>query len=180
MPPSTNPSTTPAKKPEKPLLVSPDVKGSAVTFRLEAPKAQKVSVAIIGIKGVTPLSRLTTKGDENVWSITFDPLRPDIYEYQFVVDGLTTIDPANMWIKESMRPSHSMFEIVGDPPRIWTIRDDAAWALVTTHTVHVQGQQRADAVPRLHAAGLRRTPQRQIPGALSAATAAAATTTSAG
>src|SRR5438552_3116721 len=66
MPPSTKPSTTAAKKPEKPPLVSPEIHGSAVTFRLTAPKAEKVTLQIVGTKGSTPLRRLESKGDENI------------------------------------------------------------------------------------------------------------------
>ena len=123
-------AVTPApRKPEKPAIVSPEIKGGAVTFRLSAPKAQKVSVKVEGIKDPTPM----TRNDDGVWSITLDPMKPEIYEYNFNVDGLNTMDPANGWIKESMRPSMCMFEVTGDELCPWNAQD-VPHGGVTMHT----------------------------------------------
>jgi enterochelin esterase-like enzyme len=61
-----------------------------VIFRFRAPGATKVSLARDGLKLVA-----MTKDAQGVWSITTDPLAPDLYLYQFVVDGVVMADPAN-------------------------------------------------------------------------------------
>lgn len=84
------------------VTVQPDRK---VTFRLSAPKAGTVSVG-----GSYPLTSgrnfppdagrpstiknvAMTKDDKGVWSATVGPLKPDIYDFHFIVDGLEMPDP---------------------------------------------------------------------------------------
>lgn len=70
---------------------SPEVsRDGRVTFRLRAPNAKEVTVS----GGV--IQRLAMQKDEQgVWSVTTEPLEPEIYEYSFNVDGLTIPDPHN-------------------------------------------------------------------------------------
>jgi enterochelin esterase family protein len=72
--------------------VQPDGK---VTFNLLAPGASAVTVS-----GDYPIGRnaAMTKDDKGVWSVTFGPLREDFYAYQFTVDGVSTVDPQNIFI----------------------------------------------------------------------------------
>jgi enterochelin esterase-like enzyme len=58
-----------------------------VTFRLEAPEAQKVQVRVgEGFDMV--------KGDNGVWTVTTTPLVEGFHYYSLVVDSLTVADPA--------------------------------------------------------------------------------------
>src|SRR5512144_2733972 len=60
---------------------SPEVNADrTITFRLRAPNARDVSVT--GLAAPLVLS----KDDVGVWSATTAVLKPDIYEYRFVVD----------------------------------------------------------------------------------------------
>ena len=127
--PATPPVTPTPKKPEKPPIVSPEVKGTSITFRLSAPKAQKVTLKFEGIKDSTPM----TKNDDGVWSITLDPVAPEIYYYQFNVDGFTTLDPANGWVKEGLNPRESLVEMRGDELCPWNAQD-VPHGGVTMHT----------------------------------------------
>jgi enterochelin esterase family protein len=79
-----------------PPVKSPDVAADGrVTFRLRAPKATEVAVTGIG-------QRLAMqKDDQGVWSVTTEPLKPDIYTYSFSVDGGTFVDPGNGSLKTS-------------------------------------------------------------------------------
>src|SRR5262245_8546199 len=57
-------------------VVSPEVAGDRrVTFRFRAPNANEVAVAIGGKR--LPM----TKNEQGVWSVTSDPMEPDIYAY---------------------------------------------------------------------------------------------------
>jgi enterochelin esterase family protein len=96
-----------------PPLVSPEVKADkTVTFRFRAPNAKEVT--LIGeLDGRTyPMSR----DEAGVWSVTIGPLGPDVYNYQFNVDGVIAMDPANPAVKLGFGafPPANLFEIPGD------------------------------------------------------------------
>jgi enterochelin esterase-like enzyme len=62
-----------------------------VTFRVRAPKAAEVMLI-----GNWPGARQSmTKDDAGVWSVTAGPLAPELWNYSFTVDGVSTLDPAN-------------------------------------------------------------------------------------
>src|ERR1700722_16526538 len=86
----------PAAAPRRPeQIASPKVDQGKVTFRLAAPKAQQVNVKINGRKDPVAMQR----DEHGVWTATVEDLAPEIYEYQFDVDGLSIPDPANAWVK---------------------------------------------------------------------------------
>lgn len=79
-----------------PALVTPEVKADrTVTFRFRAPDAKEVT--LIGeLDGRTyPM----TRDDSGVWSVTVGPWAPDVYNYQFNVDGVIAMDPVNPSVK---------------------------------------------------------------------------------
>ena len=74
-------------------VISPEVlPDKRVTFRLRAPKANEVL-----INGDWPGGRgiRMTKDATGVWSVTTEPLSPEIWSYTFSVDGVTMLDPGN-------------------------------------------------------------------------------------
>ena len=79
-----------------PPLISPEITpDGAVTLRFCAPEA--TSVRVTGdwnprSLGGDPL----TKGEDGVWSIAISQLKPDLYNYSFLVDGIKAIDPNNV------------------------------------------------------------------------------------
>jgi enterochelin esterase family protein len=100
-------------------LVSPQVHPDGrVTFRLRAPNAKEVLLRCEGAQG-GPMQ----KGEGGVWSITTEPLKPDIYAYSFVVDGLTVIDPANPLLKYNLLNTDSQVHVPGPATLLWEIND---------------------------------------------------------
>ena len=94
----------------RPSVVSPEVHPDRrVTFRLLAPNARSVAV---NIQGAHPM----LKSNKGLWHATIGPLEPEIYEYDFVVDGLRIVDPANAWLKVWLRASRNVVEVPGDKP----------------------------------------------------------------
>jgi enterochelin esterase-like enzyme len=96
-----------------PQLLTPEVKpDKTVTLRFRAPNAKEVT--LIGeLDGRTyPM----TKDEAGVWSVTIGPLAPDVYNYQFNVDGVIAMDPVNPAVKLGFGgfPPANMFEIPGD------------------------------------------------------------------
>ncbi len=73
-----------------PAIKSPEVSADGkLTVRLRAPNAKEVFLTGAG-------ARLAlTKDDRGIWTGTTDTLKPDVYMYQFSVDGMTINDPSN-------------------------------------------------------------------------------------
>jgi enterochelin esterase family protein len=79
-----------------PMIVSPEVRADrTVTLRFRAPNAKEVTL----IGELDGRSHPMTKGEDGVWSVTIGPLAPDVYNYQFNVDGVIAMDPANPSVK---------------------------------------------------------------------------------
>ena len=101
------------RPPARARIISPEVlPDHRVTFRLQAPKAG--AVAVVGEFAKEP--QLMVKDEAGLWSVTVGPLGPDIYSYNFSVDGFSTLDPNNQDLKESLRPTQSLLEVPGDKP----------------------------------------------------------------
>lgn len=77
---------------------SPEVTENGITFRFKAPKARKVQVSASWL-GYNPANAEMTQGQDGIWSITLDLPAPELYTYTFVVDGLQTLDPANVVVQ---------------------------------------------------------------------------------
>jgi enterochelin esterase-like enzyme len=77
---------------------------------LRAPDAVRVTLSFAGSK---PMS----KDDAGIWTATVGPLEPEIYQYNFVVDGVRILDPGNPNLKNGRALDASVVEIPGNPPR---------------------------------------------------------------
>ena len=75
-------------------LVSPEINPDhSVTFRLFAPKAIKVQVTGDFMPGSADMK----EGKDGVWTFTTKPLEGELYSYSFIVDGMRTMDPSNIY-----------------------------------------------------------------------------------
>ena len=88
-----------------------------VTFRLLAPKASEVTLTGEFMEG----SRSLQKDDKGVWSVTVGSLEPEIYNYNFTIDGVRTIDPNNPRVKTGSTAFtiQSVLEVRGDSPAFY-------------------------------------------------------------
>ncbi len=77
---------------------SPEVTENGITFRFKAPKARKVQVSVSWL-GYDPANAEMTQGQDGIWSLTLPLPAPELYTYTFVVDGLSTLDPANVVVQ---------------------------------------------------------------------------------
>lgn len=107
-------------------LNSPDVRDDrTVTFRLKAPAAKEVLLS-----GVAMLTALGTdskpvpfqKGDDGMWTLTVGPLRPDMYQYHFLVDEVRIADPNNTVAGFTAMPPFSTLVVHGDGPAYYDAR----------------------------------------------------------
>lgn len=100
-------------------IISPEVAADhRVTFRLRAPKAADVQVHCEGVN-----ESKMEKDADGVWSLTTQPMEPDIYAYSFTVDGLRTIDPNNPLLKYNLLNTDSQVHVPGPPSLPWEIND---------------------------------------------------------
>lgn len=122
-------NATPGLLAAGPVLVSPDIAADGrVTFRLAAPNARQVSVT--GLPG-GPVA--LQKDERGVWSgATAEPLAPDIYNYNFDVDGLRMTDPYNTkFYPGYRRVDRSLLQVPGD--NAWTPIDGTPRGAVARH-----------------------------------------------
>ena len=96
-----------------PALQSPEILSDGqVNLQLCAPDA--ASVYVVGDwNAKRPLGDSLAKDAQGVWSITIGPLKPDLYEYRFIVDGVKTIDPNNVLSSNDAIRINSYFIIAG-------------------------------------------------------------------
>ncbi|MGC4054926.1 MAG: alpha/beta hydrolase-fold protein [Paludibaculum sp.] len=98
-----------------------------MTFRLSAPNAKSVEV-----RGILPEPIPMQKDDTGVWAVTTPSMKPDLYAYAFVVDGLSIVDPVNNRFRPSYHSaSQSAVLVPGDMP--WTPLSNAPRGAVTHH-----------------------------------------------
>ena len=113
------PSPTPNE-----TLKSPEVAGDGrVMFRIFAPNAKEVKLQAEGPEATPGMTsdyerkymggQLMTKEENGVWSFTLGPIQPGVYRYNFVVDGVVTVDPRNPNTSESLNAVKSMYEVPG-------------------------------------------------------------------
>jgi enterochelin esterase family protein len=108
-----------AQPPALPPVNSPDVHADrTVTFRFRDPNAKEVLLAREGAQRIAML-----KDEEGIWSVTTDPLEPDLYGYSFVADGVSLIDPSNSGMKPNLLNTTSVVHVPGPSPLPWEIND---------------------------------------------------------
>ncbi len=107
--------------PRSPFVISPQVHADKkVTFRYLAPSAKEVK---LGGSEFGAVRSPMVKDSLGIWSITVGPITPDMYPYNFIVDGIRVADPANTAIFPNEGFQNSIVEITGDEPLVHTIQN---------------------------------------------------------
>ena len=91
----------------------------AVTFAVDAPNARSVRVA--GALADKVPSRV-----ENVdgrWTITYEGLAPDLYDYWFDIDGVRTLDPSNPYTVRDIASLFNIFIVPGEESNVYMSSD---------------------------------------------------------
>ena len=106
---------------------SPEVHDDhTVTFRLKAPNAQKVVLPTGAIYTANNLGNKPlefTKGADGIWTLTIGPLKPDMYAYNFNVDGVQIPDPNNTYAAFTAMPPYSELIVHGDGPAYYDAKN---------------------------------------------------------
>lgn len=109
-----------AAQPARATVVSPEVHADlSVTFRLQAPSATKISV-----NGDFAGGRIEMAKDAgSIWTATTAPLAPDLYGYNFSMDGVTIIDPRNPNTRKLRPSAQSVVEVAGKEPQLFQVQN---------------------------------------------------------
>ncbi|ADB37306.1 esterase [Spirosoma linguale] len=103
------PARTPT--PNDTLVSARILSDSRLRFSIYAPKATEVTVNGDFLAG-QPAASLTKQAN-GVWTTTIGPLAPNLYTYDFTVDGIKTFDPKNPQYKESLNGLSNLVTIPG-------------------------------------------------------------------
>ena len=94
-------------------IVSPEIVGDSVTFRLSANYATVVNLYgnwMANYTDVVPLK----KGNDGVWEVTIAAPEPEIYTYNFIVDGVSVNDPRNFMVQRDGTRYLNMLLVPGE------------------------------------------------------------------
>ncbi|MCQ2287937.1 MAG: esterase [Muribaculaceae bacterium] len=82
---------------------------NSVTFTIKAPEARQVRLHL-DYTSDTTMTRL----DDGTWTFTTAPLEPELYRYNFIVDGVKVNDMNNVYSIRDVSTVMNMFIIDGD------------------------------------------------------------------
>jgi enterochelin esterase family protein len=91
----------------------------SVTFSYKDAAAAKVALALEGVAKPMPMVKDAT----GVWTLTTQPLAPEIYGYHFEADGDTRLDPGNPHMTVNLINVSNMLFVPGDTPQPWEPTD---------------------------------------------------------
>lgn len=106
-----------------------------VTFNVSIPGATKVEVTgdfLPPVKIDTPMGAaerlgtvaLTQTG--NVWSYTTAPLAPELYSYSLIVNGMSMLDPSNVYVNRDVAAMTNIFIVsreAGDKGQLYQVNE---------------------------------------------------------
>lgn len=101
-----------------PQLESPVVHAdNTITFKFRAQKADSVLLSAQFLSRPQHMSKDST----GVWSITVGPVKPDLYPYNFSVDGISVADPSNPFVFPNERFKASLVDIRGEAAPVYNL-----------------------------------------------------------
>lgn len=101
-------------------IISPEVHPDRrVTFRFNAPNAKKVELS----GQFQSVNRELHQREDGIWTITVGPIEPDLYPYNFVVDGLGLNDPNNQFLFPNEGFKASLLDVPSESGSIYASKD---------------------------------------------------------
>lgn len=115
---------------DAPAIVSPEIRpDKSVTFRLLAPNASRVLLSGDCLpktqegSAEQPVNTDFVKNEQGVWEYTTPPLAPELYSYNFIVDGMKIPDPSNVFQIRDINSITNVFLIDGDYADYYKVGD---------------------------------------------------------
>ncbi len=108
------------RQPRPPAINSPEIHtDNRITFRYFSRTASRVTLSGEFLKGHVPMKRDAA----GIWSVTVDPVIPDIYPYSFRVDSVQIADPNNTYVFANERFKRSIVDVPGNTPLVHSMQD---------------------------------------------------------
>ena len=95
-------------------VVSPEIQGDSVTFRLKADYATYVKLSGSWMPNPYGGSIDMRRGEGNVWEVKVPLPSPEIYTYNFIVDGVSVNDPQNIQVQRDGSRFLNMLIVPGE------------------------------------------------------------------
>ena len=95
-------------------VISPEIQGDSVTFRLKADYATIVKLSGSWMPNPWGDTIDMTRGANNVWFVKIALPSPEIYTYNFVVDGVAVNDPQNVLVQRDGTRYLPMITVPGE------------------------------------------------------------------
>ncbi|MCF0069101.1 esterase [Dyadobacter sp. CY261] len=119
-------------------VISPEVKDDhTITFRVKAPDAHKVELTggpiLLALKSKTNIP--FTKEADGTWTLAVGPVKPDIYVYRLLIDGVAVADPNNTLTGVSNQPGYSNV-VVHDKKPAYYDAQNVPHGSITRHIYH--------------------------------------------
>ena len=109
-------------------IISPEIHDNgSVALRLYAPKAESVTIAanMLTTDGKPVENTIMVRNADGVWEYTSPVLRSELYNYNFIVDGVKICDPSNVYICRDVATTFNIFIIGGDRGDLYRVNDVA-------------------------------------------------------
>ena len=98
---------------QKPI-VSPEIQNDSIVFRLKADYATVVKLSGSWMENPWTGTIDMHRGENNVWSVKIPLPSPEIYTYNFIVDGVSVNDPQNVLVQRDGTRYLPMFMVPGE------------------------------------------------------------------
>ena len=95
-------------------IISPEIKDGKVTFRLSADYATRVQISGNWMANPYGGAEDMKKVQDGIWEYTMDAPEPEIYTYNFVVDGVAVNDPRNNQVQRDGNRYLNMLFVPGE------------------------------------------------------------------
>lgn len=89
-----------------------------VTFALKAPRARQVLLALDNNR-----EQPMTQANDSVWILTTPALKPELYRYHYVVDGLKTLDNDNVYVMRDVSTVRNYIIVPGAAADLYRVQD---------------------------------------------------------
>lgn len=127
------PAAAPAARPAFRMparVVSPEIlPDNKVTLRVYAKDAVKITVSGEWQSGQGGSENLV-RNDTGLFSLTVGPLKPELYGYTFMVDGVRTIDQGNVQLRRDGSNYQSFFIVPGPESDLYINKNDVVHGTV--------------------------------------------------
>ena len=106
-------------------IVSPKISGTTVQFSLSAPDAHSVKIQgnWLPSKGFQQTPIDMNKDENGVWTYTKTDFKPDIYTYNFLVDGVKAFDPNNVYTVRDVASVMNILFVDGPQSDLYKVKD---------------------------------------------------------